>query len=111
MLPGRVSDDDLVALDRAGGVVDPVRRLATAAGRRTVVTRWVPATDPQGSWAAYLDAWPFARVPADDPLYELVDEVRDIEAPVVTATTFGKWVPDLVAIMGSMFFVVGDVDK
>ena len=43
-------------------IVDPVRRLAAAAGRRTVVTRWVPAADPQGSWAAYLEAWPFADV-------------------------------------------------
>ena len=41
-------------------------------------------------------------MPAHDPLYDLVDEVRDIEAPVVTATTFGKWVPELVAITAAM---------
>ncbi len=82
------------------GIVDPVHRLAEAHAGRTVLTRWVAPDPARGSWAPYLDAWPFARVPADDRLYDLVDEVRDIEAPVVTATTFGKWVPDLVAITG-----------
>jgi nicotinamidase-related amidase len=82
------------------GILDPVHRLAEAYAGRTVLTRWVAPDPAVGSWGPYLDAWPFARVPADDPLYELVDEVRDIEARVVTATTFGKWVPDLVAITG-----------
>ena len=88
------------------GVADVRRhpRPGAPAGRahagRTVLTRWVAPDPARGSWAPYLDAWPFARVPADDRLYDLVDEVRDIEAPVVTATTFGKWVPDLVAITG-----------
>jgi nicotinamidase-related amidase len=82
------------------GILDPVHRLAERYAARTVLTRWVAPDPATGSWSAYLDAWPFARVPADDRLYDLVDEVRDIEAPVVTATTFGKWVPDLVAITG-----------
>jgi nicotinamidase-related amidase len=81
-------------------IVDPVHRLAERYAGRTVLTRWVAPDPARGSWAAYLDAWPFARVPADDPLYDLVDEVRDIDAPVVTAATFGKWVPDLVAVTG-----------
>ena len=82
------------------GILDPVHRLAERYAGRTILTRWVAPDPASGSWAAYLDAWPFARVAADDRLYDLVDEVRDIEAPVVTATTFGKWVPDLVAITG-----------
>ncbi|PKH37791.1 Nicotinamidase-related amidase [Nocardioides alpinus] len=81
-------------------IVDPVRRLATAAAERTVVTRWVPARDPQGSWAAYLKAWPFADVPSDDPLLDLVPEMADLSDEVVSVPTFGKWGPDLEAVTG-----------
>lgn len=81
-------------------IVDPVRRLASAAGQRTVVTRWVPAPEPQGSWAAYLEAWPFADVPEDDPLLEVVPELADLGTEVVSLPTFGKWGPALQAITG-----------
>ncbi len=56
-----------------------------------------------GSWAAYLEAWPFAAVPSDDPLFDVVDELSDLSdsaAAVVTAPTFGKWGADLVAVTG-----------
>lgn len=86
------------------GIVAPVRRLAGAHRGRTVLTRWVPPDPARGSWAPYLAQWPFARRPADDPLFGLVDEVADLaDHPgnhVVTAPTFGKWVPDLVALTG-----------
>lgn len=82
------------------GIVEPVRRLAAAAGERTVVTRWVPAADPQGSWRAYLDAWPFADVAADDPLLDLVPEAADLGRHVVSVPTFGKWGPELEAVTG-----------
>ncbi|MCW2739157.1 isochorismatase family protein [Nocardioides sp.] len=81
-------------------IVDPVRRLAAAAGERTVVTRWVPAREPRGSWAAYLEAWPFADVPEDDPLLELVPEMTGVGSEVVSVPTFGKWGPALQAITG-----------
>ena len=81
-------------------IVDPVRRLATAAGRRTVVTRWVPAAEPQGSWAAYLEAWPFADVAEDDPLLELVPEAQGLGSEVVSLPTFGKWGTALEAVTG-----------
>lgn len=81
-------------------VVGPVRRLAAAAGERTVVTRWVPARDPQGGWAAYLRAWPFADVPEDDPLLDLVPEVHGLAREVVSLPTFGKWGPALEAVTG-----------
>ncbi len=81
-------------------IVDPVRRLADAAGVRTVVTRWVPAREPQGSWATYLEAWPFADVPEDDPLLEVVPEMAGLGTEVVSVPTFGKWGPDLRAITG-----------
>ena len=81
-------------------IVDPVRRLAAAAGPRTVVTRWVPAADPQGSWRTYLEAWPFADVPEDDPLLELVPEVVGLTDTVVSLPTFGKWGYALQAVTG-----------
>ena len=86
-------------------VVDPVRRLAAAAGPRTLLTRWVPDPDPQGSWRAYLEAWPFADVPADDPLLDVVPELADLvdtAAGVVSLPTFGKWGPDLEAVTGAV---------
>ncbi len=82
-------------------IVDPVRRLAAAAGERTVLTRWVPAAEPRGSWAAYLEAWPFADVPADDPLLELVPELADLAHEVVSLPTFGKWGVALEAVTGA----------
>lgn len=82
------------------GIVDPVRRLAAAAGDRTVVTRWVPAPDPQGSWRAYLDAWPFAAVPDDHPLLALVPEAEGLATEVVSLPTFGKWGYALQAVTG-----------
>lgn len=81
-------------------VLAPVRRLAGAAGERTVITRWVSPDPAQGSWAAYLKAWPFADVPADDPLFDVVDELADLADTVVTEPTFGKWGPGLARVTG-----------
>ncbi|MEO5665238.1 MAG: isochorismatase family protein, partial [Nocardioides sp.] len=81
-------------------ILDPVRRLAAAAGDRTVVTRWVAPDPAQGSWAAYLEAWPFADVPPDDRLFDIVDELRGLTSNVVTAPTFGKWGPALAEVTG-----------
>jgi nicotinamidase-related amidase len=82
------------------GIVDPVRRLAAAAGERTVVTRWVPSSEPQGSWEAYLEAWPFADVPETDPLLDVVPEMEGIGSEVVSLPTFGKWGYALQAVTG-----------
>ncbi len=81
-------------------IVEPVRRLAAAAGERTVVTRWVPAAEPRGSWKAYLEAWPFADVAADDPLLDLVPEATGLGPHLVSVPTFGKWGPELEAVTG-----------
>ncbi|UUZ61455.1 cysteine hydrolase [Nocardioides sp. B-3] len=75
------------------------RRLAAVAGDRTVVTRWVAPAPAHGSWAPYLEAWPFADVAPDDRLFDVVDELQDPAATVVTAPTFGKW-PALEAVTG-----------
>lgn len=77
-----------------------VRSLAEAAGAdRTVLTRFVAPEQPQGAWVPYYADWPFALVPPDDPVYAVVPGLADLAAvaPVVTATTFGKWGPDLAA--------------
>lgn len=82
------------------GIVEPVRRLAAAAVGRTVVTRWVPAAEPQGSWEAYMQAWPFADVLEGDPLLDLVPEVEGLASEVVSLPTFGKWSYALQAVTG-----------
>jgi nicotinamidase-related amidase len=77
-----------------------VRRLLPAFAGRTVWTRYVAPTDPQGAWREYFAQWPFALVRDDDPLYDLADGLDPDGAPVVTATTFGKWGPLLAAATG-----------
>lgn len=65
---------------------------------RTLVTRWLPTADRATAWGEYFRAWPFADVPATDPLYELVQEARGLSAhPTVDEPTFGKWGPQLAA--------------
>jgi nicotinamidase-related amidase len=81
-------------------VVEPVRRLAEAHAGRVVVTRFVAPERPAGSWVPYYRAWPFARVPDGDPLYEIVPALRDLSGVVVTEPTFGKWTPGLRAVTG-----------
>ena len=83
-------------------IVEPVRRLASAAGRRTVVTRWVPAREPLGSWEAYMRAWPFADVREGDPLLDLVPEAQGLTDTVVSLPTFGKWGAELEAVTGPL---------
>lgn len=73
------------------GALLAMLRLADRFAGRTIVTRWVAPQQPLGSWGPYLDAWPFARVPADDPLYDLVGGTAALDALVLSATTFGKW--------------------
>lgn len=67
------------------------RALQPAFVGRTVLTRFVAPADPSGAWVPYYADWPFALVADDDPLYALVPAVADVDAPVVSATTFGKW--------------------
>ncbi|CAM3847672.1 cysteine hydrolase family protein [Isoptericola cucumis] len=77
-----------------------VRRLLPAFPGRVAYTRYVAPSEPRGAWADYFAAWPFALVPPDDPLYDLVDGLDPGGAPVVTAATFGKWGPELAAATG-----------
>nr|WP_281371514.1 cysteine hydrolase [Petropleomorpha daqingensis] len=75
-----------------------IQRLVEAFDGRVVVTRFVAPAEPVGAWRQYYDTYPFALQPPDAPLYELVDDPGS--AKVLTATTFGKWGPDLAEIVG-----------
>ncbi len=87
-----------------------VERLAPAFGRRIVHTRFVAPATPEDAWVPYYDLWPFALVAPDDPLYDLVPSSSIADHPVVSATTFGKWGPDLDgAIGGSREMVLAGV--
>lgn len=82
--------------DRA---VAATRALGPSFAGRTVRTRFVAPSAPSGAWRDYYADWPFALVPADDPLYDLLPEAGTGDA-VVSATTFGKWGPELDAATG-----------
>jgi nicotinamidase-related amidase len=83
---------------RCGEVQPRIRRLVAAFGERVVFTRFVAPARPTGTWAAYYERFPWALQPPDAPLYDLVDDPAG--APVVTATTFGKWGPELAGTVG-----------
>lgn len=74
-----------------------VRRLLPAFAGRTVFTRFVAPDEPQGAWAAYYRLWPDQLQPRDARLWDITDELPVGDAPVVTATTFGKWGDELAA--------------
>jgi nicotinamidase-related amidase len=74
--------------------------LLRAFDERVVCTRFVAPEHPTGAWVDYYADWPFALVPATDPLYDLVSPFAGRDGPVVSATTFGKWGADLAAVVG-----------
>jgi nicotinamidase-related amidase len=75
-----------------------IRRLVTAFAERVVWTRFVAPAEPAGAWRAYYEQFPFALQPPDARLYELVEDPGT--HPVVDATTFGKWGPELAGVVG-----------
>jgi nicotinamidase-related amidase len=74
-------------------IIPPILQLAEVFGDRTLLTRYVAEADPQGSWVPYFQAFPFARVPASSPRYDLVPPIKRLAGKdnVVTMTTFSKW--------------------
>jgi nicotinamidase-related amidase len=75
-----------------------IRTLVGAFGERVVWTRFVAPARPTGAWREYYEQFPFALQPPDARLYALVEEPGS--APVLDATTFGKWGPELAAVVG-----------
>jgi nicotinamidase-related amidase len=86
-----------------------VAKLVHHFGDRVVFTRFVAPVVPVGAWIGYYEQWPFALVPADDPLYDLMPAMTADARAVVTETTFGKWGPDLKRAMagGDEMVLVG----
>ena len=88
-------------------VVPRIRALAAAFGDRVLVTRWMPTADRTTSWGEYFAAWPFADQPPSDPLFALVPEAADLSThPTLDLPTFGKWGPELEAVVGHGAHVV-----
>lgn len=82
-------------------VMPRIRALADAFGDRVIVTRWLPTADRTTSWGAYFDAWPFADQPPNDPLFALVPDAEALSPhPSIDLPTFGKWGPELEAVVG-----------
>lgn len=79
-----------------------IRALAAHVGpERTLLSRWLPTADRTTAWGEYFRAWPFADVPATDPLYQLVDGAAELSSrPTVDEPSFGKWGPQLREIVG-----------
>lgn len=78
-----------------------IRMLADAFGERMLITRWMPTANRSTSWGDYFAAWPFADQPPTNPLYDLVPEVQGLSPlPTLDLPTFGKWGPELEAIIG-----------
>lgn len=73
----------------------------TSYGERVVATRYVAPQRPVGAWVPYFAQFPWALVPADDPLYALLPDVAEAygDRPTVDLTTFGKWGPELEAAL------------
>lgn len=84
-----------------------IRRLAAAFGDRVLITRWMPTADRSTSWGDYFAAWPFADQPPSDPLFALVPEVEGLSRhATLDLPTFGKWGPEIEAIVGHGAHVV-----
>lgn len=93
-------DSDWASPFFADAIVN-IRRLAEHFGDRVLVTRWLPTADRDTSWGDYFLAWPFADQPPTDPLFDLVPDARDLSPhPTLDRPTFGKWGPELEAVVG-----------
>ena len=75
-----------------------IRELVGVFGERVVWTRFVAPDHPSGAWKEYYEQFAFALQPPDAPLYRLVEDAGT--HPVIEATTFGKWGPELAAVVG-----------
>ncbi len=83
-------------------IIDPIKELRSGFGaERTIVTRWLPGTGRDGSWAAYFERWPFADRPGTDPIFDLVIPATGWSSrSSLDLTTFGKWGEQLTRTTG-----------
>ncbi len=68
-----------------------VERLLPHFAGRTVFTKFVAPERPERRWREYYADWPFALQPPNNPLWDLTSPFDAVDAPQVSATTFGKW--------------------
>lgn len=89
------------ASDEFDDAMSVIERLVPLFGDRVLLTRWLPTAARDTSWGPYFEAWPFADVPADDPLYDLMPRARVLsDRPSIDEPTFGKWGVALESITG-----------
>lgn len=87
-------------------IADLIDHFESAHDGRVIITRWVPpqphSSQRSGSWQGYMQAWPFADRPAQDPMFEVVPELAGAAARHrgVASHTFGKYGAALEAITG-----------
>jgi nicotinamidase-related amidase len=90
---------------RFAEILDPIARLVSAYAPDVVFTRYVAPAEPSGAWREYFEQWPFARQPADAPLYALAEPFAG--RPTFDRPTFGKWGPELAALVGEEIVLAG----
>ena len=88
-------------------IVPNVEKLVAAFAGHTVFTRFVAPAEPEGAWREYYEQWSFALVPDAHPLYALLPGVGYTGQPVVTLPTFGKWGPELAALVDDEIILSG----
>jgi nicotinamidase-related amidase len=86
------------ATPRFAEILPRVQELATALAPQVTLTRFIAPATPDGAWRDYYARWPFALQPPEAPLYDVVPGFPP--APVVSASTFSKWGPQLAAAVG-----------
>lgn len=82
------------------GIEPTVSRLVEQFGERVIFTRFVAPETPGGSWVDYYEQWPFALVPHDNAIYDLMPAFAGKPGHVISRTTFGKWDAGLAAMLG-----------
>jgi nicotinamidase-related amidase len=89
-------------------IVPRIQVLTQALARAVTFTRFVSPAEPAGAWRDYYACWPFALVPPEAPLYELVQGFAG-SGPILDARTFSKWGPELAARVGPDVLVLTGV--
>jgi nicotinamidase-related amidase len=96
------------ATPRFGEILPTVRTLVEAFAPAVTFTRFVAPAEPAGAWRDYYQQWPFALVPPDSPIYDVVPALGET-GPTVAATTFSKWGAQLAGRVGTDTMVLAGV--
>lgn len=83
---------------RYGEIVPVIEQLAAGGAEPPVFTRFVRDEAETGAWDAYYRRWDQMRFPADSEHWDIAMDVP-AGAPVIDKPTFGKWGPELAALI------------